>query len=100
MLAQLSKQYDVIIFDAPPVFGLADAPRIAAAVQRTIFVVETGRAKLPDVRGALRRLMEAKVKFAGIVLTKFDITRSTSASNLYLYEYGDRRPKQLETMEA
>ncbi|MBV9526784.1 polysaccharide biosynthesis tyrosine autokinase [Sphingomonas sp.] len=91
LLNYLSKQYDVIIFDAPPVFGLADAPRIAAAVQRTVFVVEAGRAKIGDVRGAIHRLMESRAKFAGIVLTKFDVSRSGSASNLYLYEYGERR---------
>lgn len=100
LLNYLSKQYDVIIFDAPPVFGLADAPRIAAAVHRTVFVVEAGRAKIGDVRGAIHRLAEARAKFAGIVLTKFDVSRSGSASNLYLYEYGERRTKQLESIEA
>jgi succinoglycan biosynthesis transport protein ExoP len=100
LLAYLSKQYDVIIFDSPPVFGLADAPRIAAAAQRTVFVVEANRAKIGDVRGAIHRLMESRAKFAGIVLTKFDANRSGSSSNLYLYDYGERRTKQLESIEA
>jgi succinoglycan biosynthesis transport protein ExoP len=100
LLTYLSKQYDVIIFDAPPVFGLADAPRIAAAAQRTVFVVEAGRAKIGDVRGAIHRLMESRAKFAGIVLTKFDVNRSGSPSTLYLYEYGERRTKRLESIDA
>jgi polysaccharide biosynthesis transport protein len=100
LLRVLSKQYRVIIIDGPPVYGLADAPRIAAAVHRCIFVVEAGRAKVPDIRGAIRRLIEGNARLAGVVLTKFDISRSTSPSNLYVYEYGDRPTKRIGMVEA
>jgi Mrp family chromosome partitioning ATPase len=100
LLKSLRSRYDVIIIDAPPVFGLADAPRIAAAVQRTIFIVEAGRAKVPDIRGALRRLFEFDGTLAGLVLTKFEAARSTSPSNLYVYDYGQRPLKQLQAVEV
>ncbi|HVF84259.1 MAG TPA: polysaccharide biosynthesis tyrosine autokinase [Sphingomicrobium sp.] len=99
LLQVLENHYELVIIDAPPVLGLADAPRMAAVVQRTIFVVEAGRTGVPDIRGALRRLIEFKAKFAGVVLTKFDATQ-TSSSNLYVYDYGERPQKRLEALGA
>jgi capsular exopolysaccharide synthesis family protein len=97
MLKQLSTSFDVVIVDAPPVFGLADAPRIAAAANSTVFVVETDRARLPQVRGALVRLSETDANIAGILLTKFNRGSSGSQTDTYIYTYPHQRaPQALE----
>jgi polysaccharide biosynthesis transport protein len=95
LLKHLAGRFEVIIIDAPPVYGLADSPRMAASAKETVFVVETDRAKFPEVRAALRRLVEARASVAGAILTKFDLTKSRS--NLYVYSYpGQRRRARLE----
>jgi hypothetical protein len=68
---------------------------MAASAKQTVFVVETDRAKFPEVRAALRRLVEARASVAGAILTKFDLTKSRS--NMYVYSYpGQRRRARLE----
>jgi capsular exopolysaccharide synthesis family protein len=95
MMKSLGKSFDTVIIDAPPVFGLADSPRLAAAVTSTVFIVEAERAKIANARAALRRLLEAKANVVGAVLTKFDVRRASgSSSNLYVYEYGSNEPRE------
>ena len=95
LLKHLSQKFEVIIIDAPPVYGLADSPRMAASVKQTVLVLESDRARRTEVRAALRRLVEARARVAGAVLTKFDLTKSRT--NLYVYEYrGQRQRAQLE----
>ncbi|HET8749237.1 MAG TPA: polysaccharide biosynthesis tyrosine autokinase [Sphingomicrobium sp.] len=93
-LKQLATSFDMVIVDAPPVFGLADAPRIAVAANSTVFVVETDRARLPQVRGALARLAETQANIAGIVLTKFDPGGTRSRTNSCIYTYPNQRAPQ------
>jgi succinoglycan biosynthesis transport protein ExoP len=99
VLRQLGRSFSTIIIDAPPVFGLADAPRLAAAAHSVVFVVEADRTKLSNVRMALRRLIDARANLIGAVLTKMDVNRA--GSSMYVYEYGsDNRRELLSGDEA
>jgi capsular exopolysaccharide synthesis family protein len=96
MIREVAKSFDVVIVDGPPVFGLADSPRLAAAAASTILVVEADRAKIANVRMALRRLAEARASVVGAVLSKFDVRRASGAgANLYVYGYGKGHAGQL-----
>lgn len=75
--------YDLVIFDSPPMLGLADAQLLSAAASATIFVIGAGDARRGMVRGALRRLQLARALTIGLVLTKFD-----SRASGYGYGYG------------
>jgi succinoglycan biosynthesis transport protein ExoP len=95
MLKGLTRSFDTVIIDAPPVFGLADSPRLAAAANSTVFIVEAERAKIANARAALRRLVEANANVIGAVLTKFDVRRASGSSgNLYVYEYRSNEPRE------
>lgn len=78
-------QFDHIIIDSPPVMGLADAPLLASRVDATIFAVESHGIRAPLVRLALERLKMAHAHILGIVLTKFDASKSSLG---YGYDYG------------
>ncbi len=67
-----SEVFDLIVFDSPPILGLADAQLLSRAVAATIFVVGSGDAGRGTIRAALRRLQLARVTPIGAVLTKFD----------------------------
>jgi succinoglycan biosynthesis transport protein ExoP len=75
--------YDHVVFDSPPVLGLADAPLIARAVEGTIFVIEAGRTRSSQARHALDRLLGVRAHILGAVLTKLD-----SRNFGYGYGYG------------
>ena len=78
-----SESFDHVLFDSPPVLGLADAPLIARACEGTVFVIEAGRTRSSQARHALDRLMSVRAHILGAVLTKLD-----SKSSGYGYGYG------------
>ena len=97
LLKDVSKIFDIVVIDGPPVFGLADTPRLAAAARSTVFVVEANRARMANVSAALRRLAPAQANVIGAVLTKFDVRRAAgSGAHVYVYGYPRNEPKQLE----
>src|SRR4029077_13482887 len=53
--------FDLIILDGPPVMGLADALILANAASRTLFVTAAGETRKSIVRGAIRRLHQARI---------------------------------------
>jgi succinoglycan biosynthesis transport protein ExoP len=91
LLSYLKEHYDQVIIDSPPVLGLADAPRLSAAVEGTIIVIEANRSQRGAIEAALRRLTAARAHIIGTVLVKFDPKRADVGTNYMLeyYSYGD-----------
>lgn len=85
LIAELLKRFDHVIFDIPPVMGLADAPLIASAVEGIVFVVEANGTHVSMAKVALSRLSNANGRIFGAVLTKFDAKRGLIG---YGYDYG------------
>lgn len=82
-----SEVFDLIIFDSPPVLGLADAQLIGNATAATVFVVGAGDQRKGVIRSALRRLQLARVKVVGAILTKFH-AKTVGYAYAYSYKYG------------
>jgi capsular exopolysaccharide synthesis family protein len=97
LLATLVERYDAIIVDAPPVLGLADAPRLASSVEAVVFVVAASGAHRGQAKAALRRLFGGRANLIGAVLTKFDSKKSGfgDAYGYYSYEYSANSPQRL-----
>ena len=81
-----SEVFDLIIFDAPPLLGLADAQLIASATAATVFVVGAGDQRKGMIRSALRRLQLARVNVLGSVITKFH-AKAVGYAYAYSYKY-------------
>lgn len=88
LLKYLSKRFDQIIIDGPPVLGLADAPRLASIVDATMLVIEANRSQRGAIEGAIRRLAAARAHLIGAVLVKFDISKADFGSSYLLDYYG------------
>ncbi|WP_324808312.1 polysaccharide biosynthesis tyrosine autokinase [Sphingomonas sp. LY29] len=91
LLAILGEEYDIVLIDGPPVLGLADAPRLAATVAGTIFVVEANGAHRGHAKSALKRLQTTGARVIGAVLTKFDakLAGYSTAYDYYGFKYGE-----------
>ncbi|MCB2088091.1 MAG: CpsD/CapB family tyrosine-protein kinase [Sphingomonadaceae bacterium] len=76
-------EYDVVIFDGPPVLGLADTILLAQRIDHLMFVAEAGRATHGGAGSAIKRLKANNIHIDGAVLNKFDPKQSG-----YGYEYG------------
>lgn len=82
-----SEVFDLVVFDAPPLLGLADAYLLASASAATIFVVGAGDKGRGIIRAALRRLQTSRATVIGAVLSKFD-PKSVGYTYGYGYGYG------------
>jgi capsular exopolysaccharide synthesis family protein len=85
LLSRLSKSFDHVIVDSPPVLGLADAPLIGRRVEGVVYAVEAQGARASAIRTAIGRLNSANVNLLGVVMTKFQPQKSNYG---YGYEYG------------
>jgi succinoglycan biosynthesis transport protein ExoP len=83
-IARYRQEYSMIIFDAPPVMGLADAPLLSRQTDGVIFIIEANRAHFGQAKAAVRRLRAANANFLGVVMTKF---RALEAGEAYDYHY-------------
>lgn len=89
LLDQIKAEYDIVLVDAPPVLGLADAPTLASQVEATLFVVQANHARGRHARMALTRLKIARAAVVGVLLTKFDAKANGQSGDYnYTYSYG------------
>lgn len=82
---EASGQFDVVIVDAPPVLGLADAPLLAYACKDVMLNIESGKTRTPAAIDAINRLRAAGGQILGATLTK-----ATQEIVSYGYGYGYR----------
>jgi len=78
--------FDMVIFDGPPIMGLADSPLVSAVVAGTILVIEAGQTGRSQARAAFGRLAMARAHLLGVVLSKFN-ARQASYGYGYGYQY-------------
>ncbi len=72
MLTVATERYDQVIIDGPPVLGLADSPILGNAVEGTLLIVTSGKTRISTAQVALKRLLAARARVVGALLTKYD----------------------------
>jgi capsular exopolysaccharide synthesis family protein len=89
LLDEISRDYDLVVIDAPPVMGLADAPTLAALTEGTILVVEANRPHRGQAKASIKRLRAARANILGGILTKYDVRMmGYGTGSNYGYDYG------------
>lgn len=88
LIAELGEAYDLVIFDSPPVLGLADAPVLSSMVEGVLLVVQADRSRRGSLKSSLRRLQDNHANILGGTLTMFDPKKvSNRYSEYYGYSY-------------
>jgi len=75
-LDSLSKLFEIIIIDSPPVELVSDAMVIAASATGTIFVSKALSTPYPLARKSLQRLRRANAHIVGVVLNALDFNKA------------------------
>jgi capsular exopolysaccharide synthesis family protein len=88
ILSQAAERFDLIIVDAPPTLGLADAPLLAAAAGTVLFVIESGKTRTRAAIEALNRLESTGAHIVGATLTKSTDSPGGYGYKSYGYGYG------------
>jgi succinoglycan biosynthesis transport protein ExoP len=83
LLSPLREQYDLIIFDTPPVISLVDAAVVAGFVDRTILVVRWAGTRRSVVSHALNEIVAAGGTLGGVILSMVNVKEHA------LYSFGD-----------
>ena len=68
LLDELSRRYDYVVIDAPPVLGQADAPLLARLAGGVVLVVRAGETHGEAVAAAFGRLRTLRARVLGVVL--------------------------------
>lgn len=88
LVAEAGSTFDMVIFDGPPVMGLADSPALGGYTAGTLLVIEAGRINRAQVKTTVRRLMTANGHILGVALTKLNPRQvATGYGYGYGYEY-------------
>ncbi|MBD3271047.1 MAG: polysaccharide biosynthesis tyrosine autokinase [Elusimicrobia bacterium] len=82
-IQNLKKQFDIIIFDSPPVVSVTDSVIFADKVDAIVQVVRSGKAMVPISLRVKEQLSRAKAKILGIILNDLQ----TYHDNYYYYRY-------------
>ncbi len=96
ILAEVSSHFDVIIIDAPPVMGLADALLLASVTGHVMFVVESGKTRTKAAVESLRMLGGTGTHIIGATLTKS--TEDMGGYGYKAYGYGSLDRKRTEIL--
>jgi capsular exopolysaccharide synthesis family protein len=96
LIQEADQNYDCIIFDAPPVATLADAPLLAAASEYVIFVIAAGTNHRGRARATMRRLSATGATILGGVITKVP---SASFKVPLAYQYVRKRLGKSESSD-
>jgi len=84
LITTLSRHYDVVLIDAPPLLPVTDAALLARASDGALLVVRHGRTTQEQVRTAIERLDGVGATLYGTVLTMVP----ARGSDKYGYGYG------------
>lgn len=81
-----SGQYDIVIYDPPPLLGLADTPLLAEQLDGLVLLVSLNRVDRGLPKQAAKRLRASGAKVLGIVTNAMRPKGETAAA--YSYSYG------------
>ncbi len=85
LLANLSKHFDLIVVDSPPLLGLADASIWAGLTDGLLLVARKGRTRRGPFEEAVAAARATKKPIVGVIINGVERRKSGS---YYYYGYG------------
>ncbi|MCM3756311.1 CpsD/CapB family tyrosine-protein kinase [Sporosarcina aquimarina] len=82
LIEQLNNDFDLIVFDAPPLLSVADAQILSNECDGTILVVNTGSTEKEAALKAKETLQSANARILGVLMNNY-----TLAKDHYYYQY-------------
>jgi capsular exopolysaccharide synthesis family protein len=86
ILDEAAKEYDLILVDAPPLLGFAEAMQVATAVDGVVVLARAGQTSRKAVATALATLKRLRVNLIGLVLNEVDKS-NTHGDYYYFSDY-------------
>ncbi|MDD5461892.1 MAG: polysaccharide biosynthesis tyrosine autokinase [Methylococcales bacterium] len=90
LLTNISKLYDHVIIDSPPLLAVTDAAIIGRMASVTLMVVKAGQHPMRELEQSAKRLIQAGVQLKGVVFNDVPETSSIygyGGYGRYVYQY-------------
>ncbi len=86
LLEEISLEYDLVIVDAPPLLGFAEALQMSASVDGVLIVARAGETNRKAIGSVVTTLTRLRVNVLGLVLN--EVKRDSSEGYYYYGNYG------------
>lgn len=93
LLETVSKQYDLVIIDSPPILAATDAAIIGRLTSVTLMVVKSGSHPLRELEQSMKKLVQAGVNLKGVIFNGIPEASSRYRYGQYVYQYDYRNRK-------
>ena len=84
---RLKSEFDIVLFDSPPVIAVTDAAILSTRIDGTLLVVAAGQTDREAVLRAKALLENVKCEMVGTILNNVDIEGTYGSSYYYYYHY-------------
>jgi tyrosine-protein kinase Etk/Wzc len=93
-LESVSKKYDLVIIDSPPVLAVTDATIIGRLATATLMVIKAGDHPMRELEQSTRRLIQGGVNLKGIVFNNLpQLASRRGGYGKYVYQYSYKSKK-------
>jgi capsular exopolysaccharide synthesis family protein len=100
LIRQATREYDLVLVDAPPLFGCAETLQMSVAVDSVVLVTRAAHTSGKLVMSAIANLQRFRGNLLGVILNRVD-GRNQQEAYGYGYGYdGSQRPKQVGPAKA
>jgi tyrosine-protein kinase Etk/Wzc len=93
LLENISKQYDLVIIDSPPILAVTDAAIIGRLASASLMVVKAGSHPKREIEQSAKRLIQAGTNLKGIVFNDLPQLSSQYGYGKYVYQYNYKSEK-------
>jgi Mrp family chromosome partitioning ATPase len=98
LIKKMKEEFDIILFDSPPVMSVTDPTVLSTIVDGVVLVVKAGATGRDVVQKSLDQLSGVGVKVLGVVLNDVDFQKEHYYYHYYKYQYyydeeGDKKQK-------
>lgn len=102
VMDELTKHFDLILIDAPPIGMVIDAAEIATCCDGSVLVIEYNKTRIRDVAECKRQMERSGTKVLGCILNKvsFDSISAKKYYNRGYYRYAKNGYTREQTGEA
>ena len=87
LIAYLKENFDLILFDSPPVIAVTDAAVLSTKVDCVFLVVSSGQTNKDAIARATTLLENVKARVLGVVLNNVDYDNNYGSSYYQYYHY-------------
>lgn len=87
MINEVSKQYDHVLIDSPPVLAVTDAAVVGRLAGASLLVVKAGANPMREIEVAVKRLRQAGINLRGVLFNNVTKIGSRYGAGKYVYQY-------------